>query len=221
MDWLEKPYRFRHPYVIIKLSIILFLFVSSKDAKAIIWYVFRAKVSHKTICQWTKKFPLDIPKEEIAYEKEAPLFLFADEKYIWIKGVQAYWWSVRDHLGNVLATHITYSRDSDSAKELFHLARRKIDRRVTAFIHDGLPAYPKAVHWIFGRSCKSVVTGLQKKYIMVNKCLYILNNNMSESLNAQIDAYLTKVQYNFESLESANHFAEMFCSRRDLRQACT
>lgn len=221
MEWFEKPYRFRHCYVVIRLSVILFLFVSSRNARAIIYYVFRAKVSHKTICEWVQKFPIELPKNNFSYENDSPLFLFVDEKYVWIKGELAYWWTVRDQFGNVLAKKITESRDLVSAKEIFRLAREKIDREVTAVIHDGMKAYPKSVHWIFGRKCRSIVVGIHGKDVIINKEYYWFNNNMSESINAQIDAYLSKYHYNFENIDSANRAAEMFFKARDLRAACT
>lgn len=221
MEWFEKPYRFRYAYVIIKLSVVLFLFTSSRNARAIIYYVFRAKVSHKTICEWVQKFPIELPQQFFSYEKDFPLFLFVDEKYVRVGGEQGYWWTVRDHLGNVLAKLVTMSRDLESAKEIFRRARDKIDREVTATIHDGMPAYPKAVHWIFGRRCRSIVVGIHGKNVIINKELYWFNNNMSESINAQIDAHLSKYQYSFENIDSANRAAEMFCTSRDLRAACT
>jgi len=221
MEWFEKPYRFRHCYVVIRLSVILFLFVSSRNARAIIYYVFRARVSHKTICEWVQKFPVELPKNYFSYETDPPLFLFVDEKYVRIKGEQGYWWTLRDHFGNVLAKLVTMSRDLESAKEIFRRARKKIDRDVTAVIHDGLPAYPRAVHWIFGRKCRSIVVGIHGKKVIINKELYWFNNNMSESINAQIDVYLSKYHYNLENIDSANRAAEMFSISRDLRAACT
>lgn len=220
MEWFEKPYRFRNYYIVIRLSVILFLFVSSRNVRAIIYYVFRAKITHKTICEWVQKFPVELPNNSFSYEKNSPLFLFVDEKYVWIKGELAYWWTVRDQFGNVLAKKITESRDLVSAKEIFRLARGKIDREVTAIIHDGMRAYPRAVHFIFGRKCKSIVVGIHGRNVIIGKKLYWFNNNMSESINAQIDAYLTKYHYNFENIDSANRAAEMFLISRDLRAVC-
>lgn len=221
MTWFERPYRFRHSVIIIKLAVVLFLFVSSRNAKAILYYVFRARISHKTVCEWTQKFPLELPHKPFSYEKDSPLFLFVDEKYVWVKGKLAYWWTVRDHLGNVLGELVTTSRDLVSAKEIFRIARRKIDREVTAVIHDGMPAYPKAVHWIFGRKCRSIVVGIKGRNVIINKNLYWFNNNMAESINAQIDAYTARFHYSFENIKSANRFALLFKTRRDLREACT
>ena len=221
MDLFQKPYRYRYLLIFIKLAVILHIFVSSDDAKAILYYVFRMRVSGKTICDWSKKFPEKIPSKRKQHKKEEKLFLFADEKFIWIKGVQAYWWTVRDNVGNILAVLVTMSRDADSAKELFRRAKAALDGKVCAVVHDGLKSYDGAVHWVFGRKCLSIITGIHGKFIMIGKEVFHFTNNMSESINAQIDAYLAKHHYNFNSLESANRCAEMFMLRKNLRDACS
>lgn len=221
MHLFQKPYRHRYILIFIKLAVILYNFLSSEDVKAIMYHVFRVKVSHKTICQWGKKFPEQLPKKKIKYKKGETLILFADEKYIWIKSIKAYWWSVRDHLGNVLATIITTSRDTASAKKLFRRAKENIDGRVHAVVHDGLKSYDDAINWVFGRKCQSIIAGIQGKFVIINNGLYWITNNSAESLNAQIDNYLARHHYNFNNLKSANYFADMFLYRKNLRELCT
>lgn len=220
MNLFQKPYRHRYFWVFIKLAIILYHFLSSSDVQAILYYAFRLKVSHKTICQWAKKFPESLPKKKIRYKKEETVILFADEKFTWIKNIKAYWWSIKDHLGNVLASLITPSRDKASAKKLFRRAKENIIGRVHAVVHDGLKSYDKPVKSIFGRRCKSIVAGIQGRFVMINKKSYWITNNSAESLNAQIDSYLARHHYNFNNLESANDFASMFLYRKNLRDAC-
>jgi transposase-like protein len=185
------------------------------------YYVFRVKVSHKTVCEWAQKFPEQIPAKKVKYRKSETVILFADEKFINIKKIKAYWWSIKDHLGNVLATIITMRRDAASAKKLFRRAKQNITGRVHAVIHDGLKSYNKPVKSVFGRRCKSIVAGIQGKLVMINKELYWITNNSAESLNAQIDSYYARHHYNFNNLESASQFAEMFLYRKNLREACT
>lgn len=220
MDLFEKPYRHRFVLIIIKLAVVLHIFLSSEDAKAIMYYAFRVKVSGKTICDWAKKFPIELPNERVNYKEGENVFLFADEKLIWIKSVKAYWWSVRDRLGNVLANIVTMRRDTASAKKLFRRAKERINGRVNAAVHDGLKSYNNAVNWVFGRKCKNIVAGIRGKFVMINKKAYRVTNNSSESINAQIDCYLARHHYNFNSLESANYFATMFLYRKNLRDAC-
>jgi len=221
MELYEKPYRHRNLWIIIKLAVILYWYLSARDVRAVLYYLFRFLISHKSICAWAKKFPEALPKKKIHYKENETVILFADEKYVWIKNVKAYWWSVRDHLSNVLANVVTFSRNAAAAKCLFRRAKARIDGQVHAVVHDGLKSYDKAVHWIFGRNCKSIVAGIQGKCVMINGELYWITNNTAESLNAQIDAYLARHHYNFNSLGSANYFAAMFLERRNLRAACT
>ena len=216
----EKPYRHRHILLVIKLSVLLHVFLSSADVKAVVYALFRDRISGKTVCEWSQKFPENIPNKKVKYRKGETVILFADEKYVWVKGVQAYWWSVKDHLGNVLATMITTARDSASAELLFRRAKAKIIGQVRAVVHDGLKSYDKPVRKVFGRNCQSIVAGITGKFVMINKCLYWITNNSAESLNAQIDAYYTRVHYNFNNIDSANRFADMFLYRMHLRNAC-
>lgn len=221
MDLLNKPYRHRFIWIFIKLAVVLYVFLSSEDVKAVMYYVFRVRVSGKTVCEWAKKFPIDIPDKKVRYKKDEDIILFTDEKYIWIKKVQAYWWSVKDHQGNVLANIITMSRDTESAKRLFRRAKENMICRVHAVVHDGLKSYNDAVNWIFGRKCQSIIAGIQGKFVIINNKIYWVTNNSAESLNAQIDSYLTRHHYNFNNLKSANYFADMFLYRKNLRELCT
>lgn len=62
-----KPYRHRHAWLVIKLAVLLHVFLSSRDVRAILHYLFRETVAPKTICEWARKFPLDIPFEPVTY----------------------------------------------------------------------------------------------------------------------------------------------------------
>ena len=222
--WQElftKPYRHRHCWLIIRLAVVLHLFLSSRDVQAILYYLFHGRVAPKTICAWTKKFPLGILLEPVTYAPEEDVILFADEKFVRVKRAEAYWWSVRDHGGRVLASLVTSARDKASAKELLRRAHTCIKGRVHAVVHDGLSSYNKPVKEVFGRACKNIIAGIRGKGAVINGNCYWLTNNPSESLNAQIDAYYTRLHYNFNSLESANNFATLFLSRMHLREACT
>lgn len=220
MNSLDKPYRHRYIFLIIKLAVVLLAFLSAKDVKTTIYYVFKAKVSCKTICQWAKKFPVKIPNKKIKYKEDETVILFTDEKFTWIKKIKAYWWSVKDQYGNVLASIITKSRNAASAEKLFRRAKLAIEGTVHAIVHDGLKSYDKPTKKIFGRKCKSIVAGIKGKFVMINKRAFWITNNSAESLNSEIDSYLARHQYNFNNLESANYFADLFLFRRNLRQSC-
>ena len=219
MDLFQKPYRHRYLWIFIKLAVVLYIFLSSEDVRAIMFYLFRVKVSGKTICEWAKKFPIEFASKKIEYKEDETVILFTDEKFIRIKKDKAYWWSIKDHRGNVLANIITMKRNTASAEKLFRLAKQNIIGTVHAVVHDGLKSYNKPTKSVFGRKCRSIVAGIQGKLVMINKNLYWITNNSAESLNAQIDNYYARLHYNFNNLESANYFAKMFLYRKNLRDA--
>lgn len=127
-ELFQKPHRHRFIWLFIKLAVVLYIFLSLEDAKAILYYVFRLKVSGKTISQWSKKFPINLSERKIAYGKNETVILFTDEKFIKIKKKKAYWWSIKDHLGNRLASIITYKKGCGFCKETFQTSKTKYYR---------------------------------------------------------------------------------------------
>lgn len=207
---------YRYPIFIIRLSILLHIYLSSRTVCLILYLLFRCRVSHKTVCEWTKKFTRDINLPSTRYNVSDTLICHADEKYVKVNGVWNYWWSIKDTFGNVISKIITPSRDFLSAKKLFIDARGKIGRAVDILIRDGLPAYDKATKYL-GRRCESVVAGINGKGFLYKKSFYWITNNPAESLNSEIDFYISKFQNNFKNLESANKFADLFMLQKYMR----
>ena len=213
-DYLK---RYRFPLQVMVIAIILHIFLKSRDASILLHFLLRAKVSHKTICDWTNKFysPLNAPP--IKYSKKKVLICHVDEKFIKVNGIIHYWWSLKDSFGNIIHKIITPSRDLPSAKRLLKEARVKIDRDVDILIRDGLPAYGKATKYL-GRKCKSIISGINGKGFLFKKKFYWKTNNPIESLNSEIDAFLPRFQYNFASLHSAEKYADIFMLHKHLRR---
>ena len=214
-------YRKRFPEIAIKIAILLNLFIKSKLAELLMFLLFRIKVSNKTICCWTREF-LDMLPETYQqhYPKKLLLILHADEKYIKVKGSKddfAYWWSVIDCFGNLIATIITESRDLKSAKKLFKNAKESISKKVGMLVRDGLPAYSKAGK-IFGRQCKNIIAGIKGKFIINNKKLLFITNNRAESNNAEIDYFMKRFRDCFENIESANRWRKAFMFTKHLQK---
>ena len=84
-------------------------------------------------------------------------------------------------------------------------------------IRDGLHAYDSSAKFL-GRKCKSVIAGINGKGFIYKKKFYWITNNPAESLNSEIDSYLEKFRYNFENIESANKFAQLFMLRKHLKK---
>jgi len=209
--------RHRYPELIINFAIFLHMLIPSRDVALAVFLFFRAGVSYKTICEWSKKFNnVSIPLT--TYSPEQILICHADEKYVKVKGEWHYWWSIKDNLGNVIHKIVTKYRDFASAKRLFIEARKKIGRDVDILIRDGLSGYDRATKFL-GRKCKSIVAGINGKGFIFKKKFYWITNNPAESLNSEIDFYLGKFRNNFASLESANRFADIFMLHKYLKKS--
>ncbi|MEK6875781.1 MAG: DDE-type integrase/transposase/recombinase [Nanoarchaeota archaeon] len=208
--------RYRNPIIVIRFAIILHIYLPSRIVSILLFLLFRASVSYKTVCEWTKKFANNLTLPEYSCLSDI-LICHADEKYVKVKGEWNYWWSLKDCFGNLIHTIITPLRDFDSAKKLLKEARLKIGREVDILVRDGLYAYDKSTKFL-GRKCKSVVAGINGKGFIYKKKFYWITNNPSESLNSEIDSYLEKFRYNFENIESANRFANLFMLRKHLKK---
>lgn len=206
-------YRYRFPELAIKIAILLNLFISSKIVELLMYIIFRVRVSNKTVCCWTRRF-LDLLPDiyQKHYPKKLFLICYSDEKFIKVKKSKdkfAYWWSIADCFGNLIATIITESRDLESAKKLFRKAKESIDKKVDMLVRDGLQAYDKAGK-IFGRQCKNVIAGIKGKFVMNEKDLLYITNNPAESKNAEIDYFMKRFRDCFENIESANRWRKAF-----------
>ena len=208
--------RYRNPIIVIRFAVILHMFLPSRIVVILLFLLFRASVSYKTICDWTNKFAsnLNFPQYNCVSEI---LICHVDEKYVKVNGEWCYWWSLKDMLGNMIHTIVTKLRDFASAKKLLVEARDKIGRKVDILVRDGLPAYDKSTKFL-GRKCKSVIAGINGKGIVYKKNFYWLTNNPAESLNSEIDFYIGKFQNNFENIESANKFARIFMLLKYLKK---
>lgn len=201
--------RYRFPVAVMKIAVLLHLVLPSRLSSLLLFFLCRATVSYKTICDWSIKFKKGVDCPLPRYDKKKPLICHADEKFIRVLGVWHYWWSLKDYLGNVIARVISPQRDYASAKSLMKKGRARINRDVDILVRDGLTAYNRATKYL-GRRCKSLVAGIHGAPVIHNRNFYWLTNNPAESLNSQIDAELSRVQYNFQSLATAERFADDF-----------
>lgn len=208
--------RYRNPIIVIRFAVILHMFIPSRIVAILLFLLFRANVSYKTVCEWTNKFASNIKFQQ--YNCAADILIcYVDEKYVKVEGEWCYWWSLKDMLGNMIHAIVTKLRDFASAKKLLVEAREKIGRKVDILVRDGLPAYDKSTKFL-GRKCKSVIAGISGKGFIYKKNFYWLTNNPAESLNSEIDFYLGKFQNNFENIGSANRFANLFMLRKHLKK---
>ena len=208
--------RYRNPIIVMRFAIILHICLPSRIVSILLFLLFRAKVSYKTVCDWTNKFASNVHLPTLDFNNGV-LICHADEKFVKVNGEWHYWWSIKDGLDNLIHVIVTPFRDFDSAKKLFKEARRKIGRKVDIIIHDGLRAYDSSTKFL-GRKCKSVIAGIKGKGFIYEKRFYWITNNPAESLNSEIDVYLSKFRNNFQSVESANKFAQLFMLQKYLKK---
>jgi len=210
--------RHRFPIEIVRFAIVLNIYIPARKVSIIIFALFRAKVSHKSICEWSNKFNHYHDDKTFDYSDTKHLICHVDEKFVKVAGKRAYWWSVKDSFGNLISSLVTMSRDIVSAKALFKKTRQKINRDVDLLARDGCFSYEKATKFL-GRKCKTLITGINGNGIIYKKYFYWLTNNPAESLNSEIDTYITRFQRNFENLESANKFAQNFILQKRLKKS--
>ncbi len=209
--------RYRNPVIVIRFSILLHIYLPSRIVSLFLFLFFRAKISHKTVCQWTNKFTNKINLPIYKFTDDI-LIYHVDEKYVKVKGEWCYWWSLKDCIGNIIHTIVTELRDFASAKKLLKEAREKIGRKVDILVRDGLLAYDKATKFL-GNKCRNVIAGINGKGFIYKKKFCWITNNPSESLNSEIDFYLGKFRNNFANLESANRFANLFMLHKHLKKS--
>jgi transposase-like protein len=212
--------RYRFPIEIIRFAVILNIFLPSRLVMILIFVLFRAKVTHKTICEWSKKFNTYSDHKTFDYSNIKHLICHVDEKFIKIAGERAYWWTIKDSLGEIIHAIISMSRDLFSAKKLFKQSRAKINRDVDLLARDGCFAYEKATKFL-GRKCKTLITGIKGKGTIYKKDFYWLTNNPAESVNSEIDTFMTRFQRNFNNLESAERYKNNFILQKRLKKSFT
>lgn len=212
--------RYRFPIEIIRFAVLLNIFLPSRAVSVLIFLLFRARVTYKTVCEWSKKF--NQYKDDIKFDHLSikHLICYVDEKFIKVSGDRAYWWTLKDCMGNIIHSIISMSRDLVSAKKLFKESRAKTNRDVDLLARDGCFSYEKATKYL-GRKCKTLITGINGKGTIYKKHFYWLTNNPAESVNAEIDTFMTRFQRNFRNLESAERHKNNFILQKRLKKSFT
>ena len=102
------------------------MFLPSRLAALILFFLLRVKVTHKTVCEWTKKFADEIILPSYKYTSDI-LICHADEKYVKVKGEWNFWWSIKECLGNVICNVVTDLREFASANNPAESLNSEID----------------------------------------------------------------------------------------------
>lgn len=209
-------YRSRYPEEVIRNSILLVLFVSTRIASYMIKETINFKVSHVSIFNWMYKFSSLISKynRSINYSN----IWHVDEKFIRVKdNVKdnkgnikfSYLWLVIDDKNNIISTYVSHKRDIISAKKALKLALSRANKPPEILISDGCSSYIKACKSVFGRTVKHVVSHFKAEGLVHKKKVLYLSNNRIESLNSKINLWYKKFR-GFKSIFTANLWCNLF-----------
>lgn len=207
---LDPFCRHRFPTEVIKNTILCGFFVSTRNSVFMIKEIMNFNFSHQTSYSWSKKFAklLDKLVKKLPHMNISPIW-HVDEKFIKIGKKTGYFWVVMDTNNNILAVHVSLRRDSDSAKNVFKLAKQNASMVPEILVSDGLKSYPKSVRKIFGRKCKHVIAHFKAQGLVHKKVILYLSNNRIESLNSKINLWYKKSR-GFKKLETAGLWCKMF-----------
>lgn len=207
--------RHRFPEHVIRNTILYTHFVSTRYsvflAKETMWVVF----SRQTAYNWAKKFACLVSK--LVKLLDFSNIWHVDEKFVKARNKKdnkgnvkfSYLWVVSDDKNNIIAVHVSHSRDIVSAKKILGKALKRAKKPPDIIVSDGLPAYKKACKHVFGRKTKHAVRHFETKAVVHKGKIYYLSNNRIESLNSKINLWYKKFR-GFKSIETANLWCESF-----------
>lgn len=205
--------RHRFSKGIIMNSIFLRSFpLSTRNVKRIMKKISFVVVSHKTIYNWLVKFAPHLIKialnKPIAFTK----IWHVDEKFIHVrksKDPHAYLWIVSDSNSNIIATHVSFSRDETNATIVLQKAKDRARFSPEILVSDGPQGYKRACKKTFGRKTRHVKAHFEAVGIVHNRRLMRISNNRAERIN-EFPALWLHVCRGFKRLDRANLFCEFF-----------
>lgn len=207
--------RHRFPDYVIKNAILYGFFVSTRNVAFLAKETMYVSFSHQTSYNWSKKFAKLVSK--LTKIMDFSNIWHIDEKFIKCRNKKdkdgkvkfSYLWVVIDSNNNMIATHVSHSRDIVNARKVLSKAKKRARRPPDIIISDGLQAYKRACKKVFGRKTKHIISHFETKCFMYKNRLYYLSNNRIESLNSKINLWYKKYR-GFKSLETAILWCEMF-----------
>lgn len=173
-----------------------------------LWQQEKFKTTKKTIWDWVKKYSkmLDKFTSQIPIEIEGRIHM--DETYVKVKGKNKYYFDAVDHKTKMsIADHLSHTRDTDGAMNLFLLILNScIFLNFIHFVSDKLDGYKRAFKKLFSRTERSKHHSFvkldwgtpikQKKYGIKH------NNNAIERHNRHTKKKV-KLLCHYKSFESA------------------
>ncbi|MFW5846642.1 MAG: IS6 family transposase [Nanoarchaeota archaeon] len=211
----EKGIFARHRYPLQIILDALFLYsqpISTRGVTKNLKHFRKIKPSHVAVYNWVVKFS---PKLiELAHKKAIHFtnIFHVDEKFIHVrksKDKHAYLWIVSDSKSNIIATHISFERDSANAKIVLRKAKERAGFSPELLISDGLQGYKSACSWVFGRKTRHVQAHFEAVNIIHKGKLMKISNNRAERINEFYALWLHSIR-GFKRLDRANLLVEFF-----------
>lgn len=165
-----------------------------------------------TIYNWVIKFASHLIKLASFRPLTFTKIWHVDEKFIHVRNSKddfAYLWIVSDTNANILATHVSFSRNINSAKIVLSKTKERAGFSPELLVSDGLQGYKKAVKKTFGRKTRHVVAHFEPVGIVHKKMLMQISNNRAERINQFPALWLHSVR-GFKRLDRANLLMEFF-----------
>lgn len=184
--------RHRFPDEVIKSSLLLGQFVSTRIIKFLVGEMQQFRFSHVTVFRWLKKFAKHVARK--IFRGNFSSVWHVDEKFIKVRGCKdfAYLWVVIDDKNSIIAVHISEKRDINGAKAVLRLAKQRAEKPPSIIVTDGLHAYKQACRKVFGRKIKHVIAHFKAESFMHLGKWYQLSNNRIESLNSKLNLWYKK-----------------------------
>ena len=188
--------------------------LSTRNVKRILRKLNYIKVSHVSIYKWVLKFASHLCKFANIFPLNFSKVWHVDEKFIKVRRINkkrkrefAYLWVVSDDKSNIIATHVSFSRDIINDKIVLQKAKQRAGFSPDILISDGLQSYKKAVKKTL--KCRHVIAHFKSQNIIHNKKWYKLSNNRAESINRFYALWLHACK-GFKRLDNANLWIEFF-----------
>lgn len=207
--------RMRFPKEVITNALFLRSYpLSTRNVKRVLNKLNEIKVSHVSIYNWVIKFAPHLCKFANIFPLKFTNIWHVDEKFIKVKRINkkrkkefAYLWVVSDNANNIIATHVSFSRDIFNAKIVLQKAKQRAGFTPEILISDGLQSYKEAVKKVL--NCRHVIAHFKSRNIIHNKKWHKLSNNRAESINRFYALWLHACK-GFKRIDNANLWIEFF-----------
>lgn len=196
---------------------VLFLSMTAMSSRKVSDYMetFHVDFSHKTACEWARKFAEGFRRmaESLASQADFSRIWHVDEKWVKLHGSKddyAYLLAVEDHRRNLLAVHLSESRDLDSVLTVLREAKEFSGVRPEIVVTDSWPAYDKAVKklgGLRGARIKHLEAHFKGKLVLSDEGVKKLSNNLIERLFGTFQ-FRYRGFRGFKSLDSARDFLD-------------